>query len=182
MEIVVKRRPDIALTLEVILAIFERLETGLPLIKRGSKCLLLEGQNWANRVPVGTYNSWRTRNTIPIDSVDNKGFNELLIERRNKIAIEQREELLRLGERGISKILSMPITQKTTEKRINKHGEYARKITEQINPAVINAQLKVTIFALERLDAEKYGKHANARKKVSSFSLASLRKLKHEAK
>lgn len=175
-----KLRTDTALTLEVALTVFERLETGLPLLKRGNNYLLLEGQEWANRVPVGTYNSWRTRNTIPIDSVDNKGFNELLTERRNKIAVERRNELLRLGERGISEILSMSIRQETTEKRINKHGEYERKTIERINPSIINAKLKVTIFALERLSVERYGKHANARKRVSTFSLADLRKVKHE--
>lgn len=180
MERVAKRRADIALTLEIAHVIFERLETGLPLIRRDSKYLLLEGQKWANKVPVGTYNSWRTRNTFPVDSTDNKGFNELLIERRSQMEAERRVELIRLGERGIEKILSMPIMQKIVEKRINKSGEYGRKIIECVNPAVINAKVKVISFALERLSTEKYGKHANARKKVSTFSLAGLRKLKHE--
>lgn len=180
METGTKGRSDIALTLELTRAIFERLETGLPLIKRGSKYLLLEGQKWANKVPVGTYNTWRTRNTVPKDSVENKGFGELLVERRQKIADEQRKELVRLGQRGMSKILSLSITQKKVEKSINKNGEYRRKIIEQVNPAIINAKMKVISFTIERLDTEKYGRHANARKKMTTFSLANLRKVKHE--
>jgi hypothetical protein len=158
-----KLRSDIALTLELTRAIFERLESGQPLIKRGVSYLLLDNPKWANKVPVGTYNSWRNRNTIPIDMLDNRGFNELLVEARGKMEEEKLERLLRLGERGFKKILAMPLQEKVVHKCINKNGkEYARRIIERINPSVISAKLKLTIFAIERAGSK--GRYANAKK------------------
>ncbi len=183
MKTIAKRRSDIALTLELTNAIFQRLQTGLPLIRRENKYLLLDGQKWAGKVPVGTYNSWRTRNTIPIDSEDDKGFNELLAEIKDKIAKEKREELLRLGEQGMSKILSMPVIQKTIEKRINKNGEIVSvTTTKAVNPTTVNAQVKVAMFTLERLDSKNYGKLVKTDRTVPIFSLAELRRYKEEHK
>lgn len=158
-----KNRKDIALTLELVRSVIEQLETGLPLIKRGHPFLLLQGQNWINKVPVGTYNSWRSRNTIPIDSIENIGLNELLVEARERIEKARREMLLKLGENGIKKILSLPLRQKMIQKRINKNGEeYARIIVERVNPSVVSAKLKMAIFAIERIEGK--GRYANAKK------------------
>lgn len=161
-----KARSDIALTLNIVRAIIERLETGEPLLKRGHPFILLDDQKLTNKVPVGTYNSWIARNTIPADSVDNLGFNELLIVERVRIEKEKRARFLKLGEKGLKKILSMPLRQKTIQKRINKNGEeYARVIRENVSGAVLNAKLKVIMFTLERSSNAGYGRYSNARKK-----------------
>ncbi len=175
METRVNKRSDIALTLDIALSIVERYRTGLPLMKRSNNVLLLEGTKWENKIPVGTYNSWRTRNTIPIDSIDNTGFREVLIRERKKIDDEICKNLLRLGERGIEKILKMSLNQKSIEKRINKDGVVQSIIIkESINPVVLSAQMKAITFAMERLSGS-YGRGRNAVKEMKPFSLAELR-------
>ncbi len=175
MEAITKRRSDIALTLNLALSIAEQHRTGLPLIKRGTSFLLLDGTEWENKIPVGTYNSWRTRNTVPIDSTDNTGFRELLIRERKKIDDEICKNLLRLGEKGVEKILKMSLIQKSVEKRINKNGVVQSiTIRENINNAVLSAQMKAITFSLERLNGNN-GRCRNAMKERPSFSLAELR-------
>lgn len=158
-----KLRSDIALTLDLARAVFERLESGLPLIKRGLAHILLNDPKWTDKVPVGTYNSWRNRNTIPADSLDNKGFNELLVEARSKIQEARMERLLELGERGFEKILAMPLQEKIIQKCINKNGqEYARKIIQRINPSIVSAKVRIAKFTIER--AYGKGRYANSQK------------------
>lgn len=158
-----KLRSDIALTLDLMRAIVERLETGQPLVKRGMPHILLDDPKWAGKVPVGTYNSWRNRNTIPVDCLDNKGFAELLVEARGEMEQEKMERLLELGERGFKKILAMPLEERIIQKCINKNGqEYARKIIQRINPSIVSAKLKIAMFTIER--AHSKGRYANSQK------------------
>jgi hypothetical protein len=176
MEAVSKKRKDIALTLNIAFSIVDRFKVDKPLIKRGHKFLLLEGTEWENKIPVGTYNSWRTRNTIPSDSVDNTGFNEILITEKNKIIKERITNLVRLSEEGIEKVLKMPLKQRTIEKRMNKEGKITSMIiTEDVNSAIVNAKVKVIMFALERSNRSAYGRGGNTEKEVKSFSLSDLR-------
>ncbi len=174
-------RSDIALTQKIALSISERIESGLPLISRTSNNLLLNTPELADKIPKGTYNSWRTRGTVPSDSNENKGLDEIVIEARNKRDKEKLEELTDLGEVGFREILKMSHTQKTIEKRINKNGkEYFRIIKTEVNPAVISAKVKVITSILSASEKSIYGRSSNAKKESTVFSLADLRKIKNE--
>jgi hypothetical protein len=107
MTIFKRHRSDNALTQEIMHTISERLKTGQPLIKRGHAFVLLDGQKWANTIPVGTYCSWVSRNTIPRDSKDNRGLNDLLKEIRHKITMRKVSMLEKLTDKDFDKLLRM---------------------------------------------------------------------------
>lgn len=183
MKTVSKKRKDIALTQKIALSITERIQSGLPLLSRASNNLLLNTPELANTIPKGTYNSWRTRGTIPVDSTENKGLDEIVAEARNKRDEDKLEELLDLGEAGFREILKMSYTQKTIEKRINKYGkEYSRIIRTEISPVVVSAKVKVITSMLGASEKSTYGRSSNARKQSVMFSLADLRRKENEYK
>lgn len=170
-----------ALTQEVMLAIGERLKTGQPLMKRGHSFLLLNGQNWANTIPVGTYNSWVRRNTIPRDSKDNRGFNDLLKEARHKITVRKVSMLEKLTADDFQKLIKMQETIKIERVSINKYGEQtAIRSIEKTDFPLLGAKLKAITAFIDYSMGKVDGRHLNAKKEVLGFSLGDLRKIKNE--
>ncbi len=173
-----RHRSDNALTREVMLTIGERLKTGQPLMKRGSSFLLLTGQNWANKIPVGTYNSWVRRNTIPRDSKDNRGFNDLLKEIRHKITMRKVSVLEKLTDKDFDKLLRMDETIKTERVSINKNGkETVITTVVQTDFPLLGAKLKALTALIDYSTGKTDGRYLNAKKEVRSFSLGSLREV-----
>lgn len=170
-----------ALTKEVVRAIAERLKTGKPLIKRGHAFLLLDGQNWANAVSVGTYNSWVTRNTIPRDSKDNRGFNDLMKEMRHNITMRKVSALEKFTADNFQKLISMRDTIKTERVSINKNGQKTAIWTEEKTDfPLLKAKLKAVCALVDYSKGVSRGRHLNARKDMGGFSLGELRRIKNE--
>jgi len=173
-----RHRSDNALTREVMLAIGERLKTGQPLIKRGHAFLLLDGQNWDNKIPVGTYCSWVTRNTIPRDGKDNRGFNDLLKEIRHKITMRKVSVLEKLTDKDFDKLLRMEETIKTERVSINKNNNKTVITTvEQTDFPLLGAKLKALTALIDYSMGKTGGRYLNAKKEVRGFSLGDLREV-----
>lgn len=176
-----RHRSDNALTQDVMLAIGERLKTKQPLVKRGHAFLLLNGQNWANKIPVGTYCSWVRRNTIPRDSKDNRGFNDLLKEMRHKITIRKVSMLEKLTADDFQKLIKMKETIKTERVSINKYGEPTSiRTVEKTDFPLLGAKLKALTALIDYSMGKADGRHLNAKKEVLRFSLGDLRKIKND--
>lgn len=178
MTIFKRHRSDNALTQEIMHMISERLKTGQPLIKRGHAFLLLDGQNCDNKIPVGTYCSWVTRNTIPRDSKDNRGFNDLLKEIRHKITMRKVSMLEKLTDKDFDKLLRMEETIKTERVSINKNGkETVITTVEQTDFPLLGAKLKALTALIDYSMGKTDGRYLNAKKELRAFSLSDLREV-----
>jgi hypothetical protein len=179
------QRKDITLSLGVANAIRNHIISGGKLFdKKGfiTLSVKVENQNKPYKIKTGTLNSWISRgNVIPETGEELKQFIDKAREDyRIKMKEQRKDKIVELAERKISRTLNLrtnkPVRDRNGKKIIDEDtGEYIRKEDTKL----LNTQMQVAKYALDRLDKVNYGKQAEKEKTVV-FDLASLRRAKEQ--
>jgi|SRR6185312_4667061 len=172
-----KPRSDIALTLEIVDAIVERIKSGEPITRRGCSYLLLDYLPSQEKVPVSTYTSWLRRGTIPLGSKDGYTLQDLVEEAREAYREEFKKDMVRRAEGVFSDGLNMVISQPAVLKRINESGKIEQYNGRVIIPKVAEVRQRVAEFVVRKLDPKTYGDSTKIQF-TSGFNLPELRRAK----
>lgn len=188
----VENKPEVlkgvTLTRDISLAIQSAILSGVRYYDRPNKLIHLtvvneEGIPEDIAFSASTYDNWIYRGTLIPES--NTSLKDMVEQTRAKYlemkAKKQDEERIRLSERALTELLSLPIynTSVMRELKRDRNGkmkETKRTTIKDVSPALVNAKVKGLTFLLERVKPEKYGKKEEVKHAHVIFSLADLRR------
>lgn len=134
-----------------------------------------------------TYDSWIAREAVIPDT--NKTLRELVEASRQKYKeIKEKKadaETVANSERALKELQALPIYQTRVDRVLKrddkgKMREVRRVVSKDISAPLVHAKVKTLMFALERLNPQKYGEKGEVKHLHAIFSLADLRKHKEE--